>query len=362
MNKIHYFDMEVNSITRDKIKSIEWEKSKVLFKNSEKIPEGENIVIFSWVFSQNFQKWEKSRNWYKYDQEWWILENYARLPIILWQHQDDYGGIGYTQELWLDTKWNLCWLFYVDTETLEERHANQVKKWFVKSVSTGAITLETMFEHNETGKRYSRKEAEEEFGFENIWRCLCWFKDSILTYIVTKAELVENSLVTIWSNYWAIAKKVNSLNDEMREEAEKLKNLSSKQDETLFLNQETFMKKENLGTNDTSTNTTPVVLAEVPETTPKEENGVNVDSLKNELEAEKNKVSELQNSFDTYKNEAETKINSLTLEKDNLQKEVNEFKEKAKTEILENAPNVTKWENNNGVKTVADFKKKHSKN
>ena len=360
MSKIHYFDMEVNTITRDKIKSIEWEKSKVLFKNSEKIPEWENIVIFSWVFSQNFKKWEKSRNWYKYDQNGWILENYARLPIILWQHKDDYWGIWYTQELWLDTKWNLCGLFYVDTETLEDRHSNQVKKWFVKSVSTGAITLETMFEHNESWKRYTRKEAEEEFGFENIWKCLYWFKDSILTYIVTKAELVENSLVTIWSNYWAIAKKVNSLSDEMKEEAEKLKNLSSKQDETLFLNYKTPMKKEDIEKNGNPNEATPEVTEGTPAEAPTEENGVNVESLKNELEAEKNKLSELQTNFDTYKNETETKINALTQEKETLQKEVNELKEKARDEVLKNAPKITKEENKNGVKTLDDFKKKHS--
>lgn len=49
-------------------------------------------------------------------------------PIILWQHECDYGGIGHAVEFWLDESKNLNALFYVDLETLEPRNAAQVKK------------------------------------------------------------------------------------------------------------------------------------------------------------------------------------------------------------------------------------------
>jgi len=95
-------------------------------------------------------------------------------------------------------------MFFVDLDTLEERNAVQVKRGYVTAISTGAIAREYMFEDNDTGERYTEEEAEEKFGWENVWEA-CMGMGEVLTLIVTKAEMIENSLVTIGSNQNAIA-------------------------------------------------------------------------------------------------------------------------------------------------------------
>lgn len=375
MNK-HYFNMKVNSLNRDWLKKLEWEVDKVLFKNSESIPEGDNIKIFQGIFSQKFGKWEKSRNWYKYDQNGWYVDNYARMPIILWQHDDSYGGIGFTQELWLDTKWNLQGLFYVDLDMLEERNRKQVEKWFVKMISTWAITIEDWFEHNETGKIYSFDEAEDEFGWENVWKSLWGVKDAILTYIVLKAELVENSLATIWSNFWAIAKSVNSLWDEMKEKAEQIK---SKYDKTTLISKDEDMTKNLKKNSEEEVVETPETqeeevvkttdeVVETPETEwgediteTKEENKVKTDSvetLKNALASKDSEIESLKNSLSAK----DTEIKSLT---DKIEKYESDAKEKilANANVdnsIDNGKSKNKVEEDK-VHTMSDFTKKYSK-
>lgn len=363
----HYFNMQVNSISLNKLKELEWQKSKTLFKNSEAIPEWDNIMVFQWIFSQNFKKGEKSRNGYKYDQNWWIVDNYARLPIILWQHDDNYGWIGMTQELYLDTNNNLSWIFYVDLDTLEERNAKQVKKWFVKSVSTWAITLEDWFEDNETWKVYSQEEAMEKYWFENILNALWGAWNSVLTYIVSKAELVENSLVTIWSNYWAIAKSVNTLSDEMKKKAEELKQNMSSNDETLILNNKAMKRAEKLKTNEVETDIVPAVEEET-ELVETDQEEVKTETWTDEPKTqEENKVVEvLRNDFNLLKNDFETLRNTLeTLKSENeaLKEEnkalKNTDKVKQKQNILDNAPKITTW--TDGVKSIEDLKNKYRK-
>jgi len=351
----HYFNMDINSITRDWLKKLEWEKATTLFKNSDWIPEWDNIKIFQWIFSQNFKKWEKSRNWYKYDQNGWLVDNYARMPLILWQHDDWYGWIWLTQELWLDTKWNLQWLFFVDLDMLEDRNRKQVEKGFVKMVSTWAITLEAMFEDNETWKRYTREEAEDKFGWENIIKCLWGMRDSILTYVVTQAELVENSLVTIWSNFWAIAKSVNTLDNEMKTIAEQIK---SEHDKNLFSKKSDMVKDvKNTVEEEKEVETT-------PETTETEENKVDslkeVDTLKNEIASKDSEIESLKNSLSVK----DTEINSLKDEVSKKETEINTLRDEAKEKVLANA-NVKKVvadeSKDKAVNTVEDFTKKYGK-
>ena len=99
-----------------------------LTKTGKQIPQGDSIVTFKGIVSQNYAKGEKSRNNYKYDQTGWDFSDYMHNPTILWQHDSYYGGIGQAIEFWLDEGKNLNALFYVDLETLEPRNAAQVKK------------------------------------------------------------------------------------------------------------------------------------------------------------------------------------------------------------------------------------------
>ena len=360
----HFFDMQVNSIERNAIKDIK--RKETLFTNKKDIPEGENILLFEWVFSQKFKKGEKSRNGYKYMQNGWDVSNYATLPIILWQHDDTYGGIGFCQELYINNAGDLSGVFFVDLNTLSEKEAYQVKNGYVTSISTWAITLEDAFEDNETGRLYTRDDAEEKFWWENVWKCLVWSTDAILTYVVTKAELVENSLVTIGSNAKAKAVQVNSLQDEMKKKAEELKTqINSLKRDTLIPKDESMEKQEN-----TSEDIAPAVAEEVKSDveTPvteetKEETQVSEEAEEpttEEVPKEDEKVVELENklealtnSFEAYKSEMEAKLNSLKKDDKISQREENRAKVK---KIFE-----TSWakQNASDVKSVEDFRKKH---
>lgn len=337
----HYFNMEINSITTDWIKKIEWEKVKTLFLNSSPIPEGENIKIFSWIMSQNFEKGEVSRNRYKYKQDWWKLDNYARLPIILWQHDDRYWGIGFTQELFIDSNSNLCWIFYVDTDMLEPRHKNQIEKWYVKAISTWAITLEDWFEDEKTWEILTFSEAEKKYGWDNVISTLWWALDTWLSYIITKAELLENSMVTIGSNFWAIAKSENSINDEMKKRADELQKLRNSQTwEKLLTNQINMVDetKEDSIT-DIEATTPPEVVDEIEV---KEEQPTEVEKLEN-------RIVELENAFALYKSDVEAKFNSLSV---NIKKNT---REEEKNIILAKVVKSSVWE----VKNLNDFKNKY---
>lgn len=69
-----------------------------------------------------------SRNKYKYSQDGWQFDHYANNPIILWQHNQDYGGIGRAKAFYKNSSGDLAGIFWVDLDTLEPRNAKQVKK------------------------------------------------------------------------------------------------------------------------------------------------------------------------------------------------------------------------------------------
>lgn len=356
----HFFDMQVNTIDRNAIKNIE--RKETLFTNKKEIPSGENIIIFEWVFSQKYKKGEKSRNGYKYMQNGWDVSNYAELPIILWQHDDTYGGIWFAKEIYLNKQWDLSGVFFVDLNTLWEKEAYQVKNGYVTSISTWAITLEDWFEDNATGKIYTSDEAKEKFWFDAIMDCLFWMKDAVLTYVVTKAELIENSLVTIWSNAKAKALQVNSLQDEMKKKAEELKTnqIQSQTRDTLLPNEDSMKTEEN-----TSEVTTPDVVDEVvetPVTDEVEETQVSEETEEttetqteeeNKIETLENELQDLKNSFAEYKSEMEAKFDSLKTDTKISQREENRAKVK---KIFE-----TFWakQNASDVKSVEDFRNKY---
>lgn len=307
----------------------------------KKVPEW--ALYFEWIVSDG----NENRNWYTIESNAWFFEknkyvkDFLKTWSILYNHDSDkpiWRPLSF--ELWEDWKINVSWYVYDDNYTNWA-----ITRGLILWLSTGHITHERVWE-DKTWKRISN----EEFFALNWDQFKEWRPWNM---IVTKAEIVEFSFVTTRSN------RASVLTNEVDNIAQKL-NKSTNEVETLFLNYKNPMEKEDIEKNGNPNEATPEVTEGTPAGTPTEENGVNVESLKNELEAEKNKLSELQTNFDNYKNEAETKINALTQEKETLQKEVNDLKEKARDEVLKNAPKITKEENKNGIKTLDDFKKKHS--
>lgn len=344
MNKKHYINLEINNIDENEIV-----KNKILFKNKD-VPEWDNIKIFNWIFSENYWKWKKSRNWYKYDQNWWDLKNYSKVPLILWQHDESYWWIWKAIEIYLDEKNNLWGKFYIDLELLDDRNRKQVERWMVNMLSTWAITLDWWFEENKNWKRYTEEEAIEKFWFEEVWKSLWGAKDAILTYIVTKAELVENSLVTIWSNAWAIATSLNSINDEMQERANNLKslyfnnnNMNVKKDE---LEAEVTEQEVETPTEDVETNNA------VTEAEPKAEEPIEGTAEPTEPATEEVAENSIKELKDDIKSK-EVLINSLTDKVANLEKQLNSFRESQRDKVMANAK-IENW-----VSSMSDFSKKY---
>src|SRR6185295_9284430 len=85
-----------------------------------------------------------------------------------------------------------------DLLALTPQQAYQVQNGFVRAISTGHITHECMFENNTTGERITEQE------FIGGW-ISGQIEPDMFNMCVTKAELVEQSLVTIGSNETALA-------------------------------------------------------------------------------------------------------------------------------------------------------------
>jgi len=195
----NWFFLNFNAKVLDKSTIIETEDNK--WKVMSKVPKGENIMVFEGIASQNYWLWEKSRNWYKIDQNWWDFKAYKNNPIMLLQHDHTYWGIGHSINISQDENGNLINRFYIDLNTLDDKTRYQVENGFITAVSTSHISKEDMIEDNKTGERMTFADAWE--NGVNVWEVLRWISDTH-TLVVTKAEMVENSLVTIWSNEWAI--------------------------------------------------------------------------------------------------------------------------------------------------------------
>lgn len=175
----------------------EKEDNATRWKKLADLPKWDNILVFEGIASQNYGLWEKNRNGYKIDQKGWMFDNYIKNPIMLLQHNHEYGGIWHSLRLYLDNDWNLVNRFYVDVNTLDEKTKYQVENWFISAVSTSHISHEDMVEDNDTGERMTIEEARE--AGISIWSLL-WFGSDQYTLVTTKAEMIENSMVTIGSN------------------------------------------------------------------------------------------------------------------------------------------------------------------
>ena len=186
-----------------KAKSVKPEN--VMFDSKEEIPEGENIVVLSGLLSQNYPVGKKSRNGYKIDQRGVDYSDYKYNNIVLLQHNDELGWIGRARMIYLDNKGNSNIIMYVDLNTIADENTRyQIKEWYIKWVSTWHALLESKFEDVEDGwKLLDSKEAADKYGFDEVWYAYFGMSDKLI-YVVTKASMIENSVVTIWSNEKAI--------------------------------------------------------------------------------------------------------------------------------------------------------------
>lgn len=260
-----YISTVCNSLDQNAVQDILSMKSDWIKKTGVEIPQNnENIVVFKGVVSQNYGVWEASRNKYKYDQTGWIFDDYNHNPLILWQHDQDYWAIGHAVQFWLDQEKNLNALFYVDLSTLEPRHANQIKNGYVKGISTGASTVEYMFEDNSTGERMNREDAEAKYGWENVFLALVWWANDFITLVITKAKMVENSMVTIGSNEKALAMK-NSIGTSFEKIAEEYKNSKNGSKKADLSSNSTSMNQEIKKDNTTDDPETPSTATATPE-------------------------------------------------------------------------------------------------
>lgn len=198
-----FFNMVANSISKENMEEALDDFTKNAIETKIDVPTGENIMIFKWLASQAYKKGGKNRNGYKIDPNGWDFTNYMNNPIILLQHNASTGGIGKAIKFDVNND-GLNILFFVDLNTLDDKTRYQVENGYISAISTGHITEEDGIEDNKTGKVYSIEDAMEKFWWENVWSSFMWGSD-LYTYIVTKAQAIENSLVTIGSNEKAIA-------------------------------------------------------------------------------------------------------------------------------------------------------------
>ena len=185
-----------------KAKSVKPEN--VMFDSKEEIPEGENIIVLSGILSQNYPVWKKSRNGYKIDQKGVDYTDYKYNNIVLLQHNDELGWIGRARMIYLDNKGNSNIIMYVDLNTIADENTRyQIKEWYIKWVSTGHALLESKFEDAEDWKLLEAQEAADKYGYDEVWYAYFGMSDKLI-YVVTKASMIENSVVTIGSNEKAI--------------------------------------------------------------------------------------------------------------------------------------------------------------
>ncbi len=345
MEKLHYFNNNFTKIDINKFE-VDTNRIKVLFKNEQESPTGDNIVYFTGILSQNYPKWQKSRNGYKYKQDGWIFDNYKDLPIILWQHSDNYGWIWFMSKIWANDNKDICGLFWVDLDTLDPRNAKQVQKGMVRWISTGAISLESWFEVAEDWSILTKEEVVETYGYDELWKAYMGESDK-LTYIVTKQEMVENSLVSIGSNAKALATQVNSLRDEMKIEADKIKDLYTN-------NKNMSEEKTTTEVEETTTELdTEETTADIPQSDEVTEDN-------KEVETDTNSLQDNVKTLTDQLAEAQTQIAELTKTRDELSTKVNELESKLRSELKKDAPAVVKWDSMKSM-SMDEFKSKYWK-
>jgi hypothetical protein len=197
-----FFHLNCEALKPKKVNDLLSDTKLDMIKTGVELPQDDNIIVYKGIASQHYEAGEKSRNGYKYNQRGWIFDDYNQNPVILFQH-DTLQPIWQALSFWIDRNKNLNIMFFVYKDALEWVDKIRVEKGLIKALSTGALTEEYKFENSEW-ELISEDEAIEEYWFSAIIDAFNWISD-ILTLVVTKARMLENSLVTIGSNEQAMA-------------------------------------------------------------------------------------------------------------------------------------------------------------
>jgi len=318
------FEISVNSLKQ-------WDDVPEEFRN--------NVPAWAMYFEWEASNWSKNRNGYIIRSKAWnmdkwaAIENYLQNWKITYQH-DANKPIG--KPLAFKVKWDkviLKWWVYDNSYT-----DWNIWKWLVTSLSTTHITHAIEFQHNSTGKVIS----------EAAFNELPWREWRHYTMAVTKAEIIDNSFVTMPSNRDTHIITKNYLSNKLWKSEDEINNLFSNNTNMKVVVNGITLEEENatkvldlLSTND----------VEVPEIKEEEENKEVLDENKvNELIEGKiideAKINELitdavSNATKTLKEGFDKELNALRNEKKEdlkkVVKENNKKKEGGDVEVDKNA-------------------------
>lgn len=198
-----FFHLDCNILKNKAVEKLMSDTSLDMIKTWVEIPTNDDVIIYKGIASQNYEVGKKSRNWYKYLQKGWNFTDYLKNALILFQHNTE-APIWRAISFWYDKNKNLNIMFFVYKDALDWVDRVRVEKWLITAISTGAQTDEYKFEDTKTGELITEEEAVKTFWFNELMDALMWASKKLI-FTITKATMIENSLVTIWSNEEAMA-------------------------------------------------------------------------------------------------------------------------------------------------------------
>ena len=308
-----------------------------------KVPEW--AIYFEWIVSN----WDKNRNWYIIDEEAWFMDKgkYVKMFLkswsVLWAHDSDKPiGRPLTFEK-TDKGIRVSWYVFDDAYT-NWSIGRKIVLW----LSTWHFTHDSIFRNNKTWEEIPRREfIKKLWSDEDIMKQYrAWEWD----WVVTKAEIVEFSFVSVPSN------RVSTVNDTIANEISKTLNIDLTE------------VKNNLFGNNSIMNLEEAKIA--LETSQNEVKTLKETATTNEAETktlkEANETLTSENS--TLKETATTNEADLKTAKDSLETSQNRVKtleDEEKERVLANAntPNgkETPKKKDGKLENVADFQEKYSK-
>lgn len=198
-----FFHLDCNILKDKAVEKLMSDTSLDMIKTGVEIPTNDDVIIYKGIASQNYEVWKKSRNWYKYLQKWWNFADYIKNALILFQHNTE-APIWRAISFWYDKNKNLNIMFFVYKDALDWVDRVRVEKWLITAISTWAQTDEYKFEDTKTWELIEEEEVIKTYWFNELMDAFMWASKKLI-FTITKATMIENSLVTIWSNEEAMA-------------------------------------------------------------------------------------------------------------------------------------------------------------
>lgn len=198
-----FFHLDCNILKDKAVEKLMSDTSLDMIKTGVEIPTNDDVIIYKGIASQNYEVWKKSRNWYKYLQKGWNFADYIKNALILFQHNTE-APIWRAISFWYDKNKNLNIMFFVYKDALDWVDRVRVEKWLITAISTWAQTDEYKFEDTKTWELIEEEEVIKTYWFNELMDAFMWVSKKLI-FTITKATMIENSLVTIWSNEEAMA-------------------------------------------------------------------------------------------------------------------------------------------------------------